>query len=457
MKKIMLVISSLILLWFVPAYVQAETYVKLDETNFPDAEIRRTLASDANENGMIDVDRITYLNLANAESGKGIEKLTALESIDIVQIASKEITVDNASVKHVKFILIEGNPDIHLNLPNATKIEIETPNKSQKYITVNTISGLSTCVNLEELCVRGLNQPTLSLKGLEQLKQLNVNYGGTASITDWEGCKNLEEICLYNLSLESLSLPAGLDKVKKVIVRNNDNLAMLDLKGAANIDTAFLQENSSLTSMNLPLNMTELVVYKDPITQIDLSGMRKLYRFRAGGSDLEKIVLGNNSALRIVGLSDTKLSTLDYKQCPNLESLEIGNTKFSGTLDVRKLKKLTRINLEGTSVKKVLLSNQSKKKIDVLGVANCKLKSIDLSKTKNLILRWEYTSYKKNMKMNFKNWIGSGYKLTQKGSNTKLNVRRRVFQLKKKGYGGATFKKRDKVIRVDITPKQEQY
>ncbi|MDO5155084.1 MAG: hypothetical protein Q4D51_03875 [Eubacteriales bacterium] len=443
---------------FIPTAITAQANtVKLDKTNFPDPNLRNSLSSYKDQDDMIDTEYITSLNVAEIKNGKGFELLTSLERLDLVKINASDFTLDNPSVQYLNMVLGEEAPNLHLNIPNVNTFYIKTYNGKLKYKTVTSISGLSNATNLETLYIHGLKQKSFSLKGLTNLKTFELVNCSVKTITDWEACPNLENIYLHNLALESLQVTCPLKKVHFLALYQNKNLTSVNITGMKNVATARLYENQKLTSLKLPNKIEELAIYKDPIKSLDLSNFKKLEYLRAGGSGLKKLILKNNKKLTRIDLNKTKVSSLNFSQIPNLECLDIGHTKFKGTMNLKKLKKFERLNLSYTAVHTVLLSDTSKKKLAVLGVTNSKLKNIDLTQAKYLTIRWDYEKYKKNITLHLNNILKPGYILYGKGYGIKTNIATRTFQLTSKNSGYVTLHKGNQEITIQIQKWVEQY
>lgn len=207
---------------------------------------------------------------------------------------------------------------------------------------------------------------------------LDLNNASINDLTGIEYFTNLESLsCTYN-ALTTINLSA-LTNLRYLSCGSNQ-LTSLDLSMLPNL-SVLTAEYNPLISLNISgLNLTKLWCYNTNLTQVDVSGMTNLTELRiydmplvtsinaSGASNLTTCsinIVPNLNQLNLSGTSINELNLLEFNQVNNLQTLNLANCTYLGTLRVNSTS-LNNINLTGCSA------------LFTLSLVNCPLTTLSL-------------------------------------------------------------------------------
>lgn len=161
---------------------------------------------------------------------------------------------------------------------------------------------------------------------------------------------------------------------------------MLAIKVNDNVITFYGKIDSLKTYFypTLPKEVKQVILRKgqekfvcDRISTIDISWSTQLKHLDLSGSNLEKIVFGDNEELRSVNLDNNRLHQLEVFDLTNLERIFCRNNNIK-MIDVRGCENLSVLNCANNQLK--TLKFESLDKLSTFNFANNQLENIDLSK-----------------------------------------------------------------------------
>lgn len=350
----------------------------------------------------------------------GIEKLTKLEKIEICQFAGSTASFYQTSLKSVS-----------ISESEAATVSMDAP-----YITSFRFSSTGTVkLNMNIPRVTSLNlsgDKLASLEGFTQSiqAQLTEYYLDDAALYTCVDVSNMVNLKTLNLSGKRISQIKGLNnpiKLVNVFIRDT-KLTKLDFSKHNKLKF-LICENNRLTSLKLPKSVEDLYCYGNRLTKLDVSKCKNLRCLYAGKNKLKSINIKKNKKLVEVSLSGNKnLKSLDVTQNKKLSVLYCSNTKIS-SLNLKNNKKLGAISYYGSKIKK-----------------------LDLTRYKNLTILY---AAKKGQTVSLKNFLGTGYKCTQKPANVTYSKNKNAIKVKKAFYfDGDTveLKKGKKTYRIRMIP-----
>ena len=245
--------------------------VAINETNFPDANVREKLSSysyDTNQDGVLnkeELDKITYLYLDTVSSLKGLELLPELSGLSVYDGAFDSF--DFAS------------------FPALTSLMLANTNVSQ----------LSVPATLQQLDVSGEHPIDLDLSQATGLTSLGLD--------GWS-----------KTALPALPNPQKLDDLS---VRDAKNLQSADLSSYTALTSLTLSGDTNLQSLKLSdqANLVRLLLYGVPadVNQLNLGNYANLYTLDLGGTNVNESTLAalkNAKLNNQLGLGETKITSL---------------------------------------------------------------------------------------------------------------------------------------------------
>ena len=179
------------------------------------------------------------------------------------------------------------------------------------------------------------------------------------SVTGIEKLTSLTDLDLYGNNLSSIDLS------------KNTSLTYLRL-GSNNLGSIDLSKNTNLTYLGLEFNN---------LSNIDLSKNTSLTYLRLGSNNLSSIDLSKNTSLTNLDLNSNNLSSIDLSKNTNLIDLELSSNKLS-SIDLSKNTSLTDLDLDSNNLSSIDLSKNTS--LTDLNLWSNNLGSIDLSKNTSL-------------------------------------------------------------------------
>lgn len=329
----------------------------------------------------------------------GIEKLTKLEEIDICQFAGSTASFYQTSLKSVS-----------IGESEAATVSMDAP-----YITSFRFSGTGTVklnMNIPKVTSLSLyGSKLVSLEGLTksiqaQLTEYYLYDTGLCTCVDVSNMVNLNTLGLSGEKINQIKGLNNLTKLVNVFIRDT-KLTKLDFSKHNKLKF-LICENNRLTSLKLPKSLEDLYCYGNRLTKLDVNKCKNLRCLYAGKNKLKSINIKKNKKLVEVSLSGNKnLKSLNVTQNKKLSALYCSNTKIS-SLNLKNNKKLRQISYYGSKIKK-----------------------LDLTGYKNLTILY---AAKKGQTVSLKNFLGTGYKCTQKPTNVTYSKNKNSIKVKKAFY-----------------------
>ena len=452
MKRLVFVLAVTLSVVGLKQSVFAENLITVDETTFPDKELREAVLdawddvkpcddeedyddeedtesnNEDEESNQIDADLIKSIGVYGYGDSevvtnlKGIELLTKLESLSITNYSggkfdlSKNTNLNSVNISSNKYTL---SPNDFVCLPKLASLDM-----GGKVVSTIEPSKLKNLKSLWILCKQGV-------------KKVDVSKSS---------------------KLESLTLCCS-------------NLTSVNLGKSSKLTWVYIEGAKKLTSVNVSklTNLTYLTVRDCNISKIDVSKNKKLLTLKINGNKkIKSVNLKNNPNISSINIGYTGITKLDTSKMKKLESLEVYNTKLSG-LNLKKNTKLHSIDVSNSSIKKLDIT--SNKKATRVNIAGSKIKSLNLKNQKDLYgLTYSYgqkITYPSKINRDY-SWIdiegvkkGSsiavpafckGYKFSAdkeyslKYKNNKIITSKKT----KKKYAYGNFTKGDKTISISI-------
>ena len=306
-----------------------DAYNKENKTSIPytqslsDSQLGSIKKVECDGNGVSDNNKV--------KSAKGIEKLTALTSLDV-----------------------SWNKLTTLDVSNNT-------NLTELYIGLNRLTTLDVSKNtaLTRLDVVRNELTTLDVSKNTALTALNVSFNQLTTL-DVSNNTNLTELYIV------------LNRLTTLDVSKNAALTSL-VVGSNQLTTLDVSKNTALT---------ELRVSENHLTILDVGENTKLTVLDVSGYHLTALDVSGATSLTVLNVSGSKLTTLDVSKNTTLKRLSASNNHLT-TLDVSKNTALTELQVSGNHLTILDVSNNVN--LNELWVQDNNLTNLDFSKNTNLL------------------------------------------------------------------------
>ncbi len=295
-------------------------------------------------------------------SAKGIEKLTALESLEVSynKLTNLDVSSNPALVSlHVynnqlTDIDVSSNPALeYLNVSSnqLTDLDVSSnPTLEDLRVASNQLTKLDVSSNpaLEYLYAH-INQLTdIDVSSNPALRTLHIDNN---QLTDLDVSSNpaLQELSVYNNQLTDLDVSSN--PTLKILDAKYNQLTDIDISSNPALEILRI-DNNQLTDLDVSSNhaLKELSVYKNQLTDIDVSSnsaLQELYIYKNQLTDLD---VSANLALVKLNASSNQLTNLDVSSNPALETLYVNNNQLTD-LDVSLNSKLESLNINNNPYK----------------------------------------------------------------------------------------------------------
>ena len=196
------------------------------------------------------------------------------------------------------------------------------------------------------------------LKGLTNLKSLDISGNLIADISAVSGLKNLESLYFSTNKVVNLAPIKGLIKLKNLEFYNNMVKDISTISGLTNLTKLIVFNNnvSNITPISKLINLQELDIWSNKIS--DISPLHTL-------KYLKKLVMNKNSVTNISPLS----------KLLNLQFLILDNNKISDISAISSLLLLNELYLNNNSIVSIT-PLKSLKKLSILGLNYNYIKNI---------------------------------------------------------------------------------
>lgn len=315
--------------------------VSIDDKNFPDANFRKIVKEefDNNKNDVLDKEEIINarkIDLIEIDNGEEVESVEGMEKLSFLEDAS-------------------------LGYSKISEIDVSKNTNLRKLSLAGTkVSNLDTSNNqlLWYLDFTGTNVSSIDLTKNPKLEQI---HGFESKIKEIDVSKNPE----------LLRLDVCRTAISKIDVSNNPKLFALNFEetGVSEIDVS---KNK---------NLYEVYASNSKISEIDVSNNEKLGHIRVTGTKVKNLDLSHNPNLVFVMAEETDMKTLDLGHNHDIIEILANNSNLENIIFPYKTGIKT-MELGGTKLKN--LSIQGDKYIVGLDISNTDISNLDVSKAEGL-------------------------------------------------------------------------
>ncbi len=353
--------------------------IPIDAEHFPDRYFRKILSRnfDADKDGYIDDSMSVksmkiYANFNDLTSCEGIELFPNLKDLDVRQHKISFLDVSNNT--KLESLIITGRSLLSLQLGEGRELKkVEIQCKNLEELSVGSDNGIQSLwiSNSHLTAFNGASFPEIQTLGFGTSKTIiDFNVRNNSSLETLSICsKKIENIQLdlyskpllryfrftgrglrrvdlsknkhlYNIMLDDrdlsdLVLPRSSNLQELYLY--SSKLRELNLLKYPKLNTIWLRNNHKLKKLTLKgnKNLRSIKLDGNALTELDCSGMTKIYDLNASGNRLNKVVLPKSKMLHDIYLEDNNLKELDLSKTPNL-SLALLDGNLFKTLDFSK-------------------------------------------------------------------------------------------------------------------------
>lgn len=308
MSRILLSLAA-----FVLTLTSAQASVVINETNFPDENLRNYASQyDEDGNGTLsdaELATITIINAGGILNLKGAEHFTNLEELHLWGYYSEE-----ESIRQIDPSMF---PKLYLfTLGDCNGVTTLDFSKNTMFETIN----LSHCSN-----VQALSLPTsvkeIQLYGTPKLKALDVSK-----------LTNLTGLWLQHTGITDLDF-SNHPALQLVVIQGEegavDKMNSLNLQNCATLENVDIRYTTikSLSMKHLPIVRTLMMLNND-ITTITIDDCEEFNDITCDHNVLGTLSLTNNPQLRAVNCEDNRLQVLIADNCPVLGQVQAFNNRL---------------------------------------------------------------------------------------------------------------------------------
>lgn len=308
MSRILLSLAA-----FVLTLTSAQASVVINETNFPDENLRNYASQyDEDGNGTLsdaELATITIINAGGILNLKGAEHFTNLEELHLWGYYSEEESIREIDPsmfpKLYRFTLGECNGVTALDFSKNTMFEIIELSRCPN------VHALSLPASVKEIHLNGTSKLTaLDVSKLTNLIGLWLQHTG---ITDLD-FSNHPAIQLVSI----LGEEGAVDKMNSLNLQNCATLENVDIRYTT---------IKSLSMKHLPIVRTLMMLNND-ITTITIDDCEEFNDITCDHNVLGTLSLTNNPQLRAVNCEDNRLQVLIADNCPVLGQVQVFNNRL---------------------------------------------------------------------------------------------------------------------------------
>ncbi|SNR39001.1 protein of unknown function [Lutibacter agarilyticus] len=357
------------------------------------------LNTHTNLNGIwINNNPVTSINLKNCPSLVYLHiSQNQLEAIDIssnpllmeLSIANNNLTsLDASNNPNLTFLRANGNDLYSINIENGNNLNFAAPEWWPYSFDVRFNYNLS-CIQVDAGLVN--NIPS------DWAKENNTFYSE-------DGCNDVVPIPDPNFELALIN--AGIDtngETGDVLRVEVHNITYLNLGG---------KEITDLTGLSAFKNLNHLIIYSNPISEIDLSSNTELEVLQAGANELTSLDISNNQKLRELWAWTNQLESLNTSNNPLLEELWLGQNNITA-LDLSNNSNLIGLEIHQNPITSIDFSKNLN--LERLWAWETNLTGLNLSKNRSLNqlrvqdnLELSYLNVENGNNVNMDNFIVSG-------------------------------------------------
>ncbi|WP_163340810.1 leucine-rich repeat domain-containing protein [Desulfopila sp. IMCC35008] len=229
--------------------------------------------------------------------------------------------------------------------------------------TINDLTGLGFCTNIEELFLYDLGVANLDpISSLSRLERLGTWDGAISNIEALSGLTNLRDLGLDFCSIEDIGPLSNLTNLSSLGLAENNiqditplqglvNLRQLDISSNNISDVSSLTNLTNLESLNLGCNLINLGCNK--ITSLEpILNLSKLIELNLKGRSIQSIdELSGLTSLQSLDLSFNQITNIDVlENMKNLTILSLIDNPLESLLPLSGLTKLEYLNLASVGI-----------------------------------------------------------------------------------------------------------
>ena len=361
----------------------SETWIDLNNTNFPDAVL------------------LTYLSSNFDTDNDGVligTEITAVKTIDV----SGTTTTDGGvtDLEGIEYLPELTSISCNYNV-GITNVDLSQNNKLEIFSAIN-------CTGITAIDANGCTAlETVNLEGDTLITSLDFSNCASLTTIDTSTLTALQTIIVSGSGLINLDVAANIalttldaqnclsltSVTSEVKAKNSNALSSVDVSGCTNLVTLNLKYCSYVTELDLQTleNLEVLnVAYSGVTTYTGVTGMSfpnnpKLREVYANHLIVSSIDLSVNTDLEVFyNTSNTVTTTLDLTNNVNLRKLALGDLTQVTSLDLSQCTLLEYASIGGTKITSLTLANHSN--LTTLELTNSsKLAQLEISNSPNLV------------------------------------------------------------------------
>lgn len=299
-----------------------------------------------------------HLNIYAADN---LEKILSFKGVLPIANNNKLTSLDELQYyRNVTGLNLSGNQNLagNLDLSKYKQLTEEIKITGSPNVSKVDITGLDV-QNIEVFSMNGMKE--VVMKDNNNLKSAKLYSNG-----------KLENVDASNLPELTTLWTQGSGSLKTINTANTPNLKELNASSDGNLTgITGLQDNVELTTFTAPYTK---------LTKLNFSNAPKLRNVNLVSSSVTEIkgLSAAGANLESLQLAFTHVASLDISNNPNLTSIDLYNVKELTALDVTHNPNLTSLRAPMTSISSLDVSNNTK--LTYLGVAHCKLTTLDIRK-----------------------------------------------------------------------------
>ncbi|MDO3695830.1 choice-of-anchor A family protein [Wenyingzhuangia sp. chi5] len=355
----------------------------------------RTLYLNGNELTNIDLTKNINLEILSVNDNhlSDIDVSTLLKLKELHAAANELTSIDinnNAMLTH---LVLKYNKISNLDVSANTLLTLL---EVQYNAGLLTTLKLGTNINLKYLYAQYNNLTKIDVSGVLNLVELYLNDNNLSGVLNLDNHRKLEVISLCNNNL-TLTTDCLITRDAPVVFNTlEEYLVSIGLDDKVD---GVIHPTSEIKNLK-KLDITDKGIKY--VTGIEL--FTSLEEFHASGNAFSTIDLSKNTLIRVLDVSNNKLSSLDLTNLGLLEELYAGKNAITSidlksnllltklvlrennliTLDLTENEDLILIEVKGNVLEELILGE--KKKLTELYAKSNRLRSIDVSKALNLVV-----------------------------------------------------------------------
>ena len=316
--------------------------------DFEDTNLRKCFERHVDAHGWKNNNDVTFLTCKGVVNTSGIEKLTALERLDLQDsdisiidlsgnIALTDLTLLRSSFSTIKLQENTALQRVHLESYSPIKALDFSNNTQLTELTVfdfslfgSTISVMDFTDNTALTHLHLVNIPqlqSLELSNNRDLQLLHIEDTALAEI-DLSNNSALEEFEAISNPLNIIKLPIG-TSLTKLTVTDGD-LESIDLSTSTGLTFLNLNENRldkiDVSSISV---LQTLILNDNRFTEIDLSENLLLKHLQMGDNELSMIDLSKNIALKYLFVRNNNLKTINLLHQLSFEAADLSGNQLT--------------------------------------------------------------------------------------------------------------------------------